>query len=599
MKYFEKANILPKNVLAGDSLEITVHIVLGREFSANNSRLVFDFPGYLGYTRPTCANPEDAGFVEVICSNPEIVYEKKCWNLNSDSFETSKTIFSNRMAQRFFVLDFLGGTSKAGDEIQVKWGFTRDGFGVGTKIGTIVPQPEFYNTVYLRYFKEKSQALPDYGRSFPGYERPVPDEEIGLKYRVFPREPEKMRLIRQEKENKLLVLDRFSNICIDIDAESLLEQNISAEKNTFGAFIIHDCPSVVTSKKHPLLQTPDMQNVYKGKNIYFGDLHTHSAFSNDCIERERMEITPDGYFAYARQAAALDFLAVTDHHVPWGSERRKIGQKNWDYTCEAVLKNNISGEFLAFAGFEGKDDRGDTAVVLGEPFSYNEINSPDMTDIKTLWEKFKDRNYITIPHLHNPGNLNEGQWYNCPYEGVETILEIYSCHGDFETLELSDAQSPLCEKRRADRNGRALLDMGYRYGLICNSDGHKGNPGKNGLTAVYAEELTNEAILDAIRHRHVYGTTNARIRLLFTVNGKLMGSFLKNEERKQVYLSVCGENRIKSVDIILDGCVAYRYLPNALNFEKELMLEGTHRYCYVRVTQVDNHKAYSSPIWFD
>lgn len=598
MKYLENAYITPEFVLAGDSLEMTIHITIGQDFTVSGSCIVFDLPGYLGYTRPTSSNPEDAGYVEVMCSNPDIFYEKKCWNINSEAYETPKTIFSNRMAQRYFVLEFHEGNAKAGDEIIIKWGFTRDGFGVGTKITTLVPNPEFYNNVYVRYFKDKNFALPDFGHSFPGHERPVPDEELELKYRVLPREPEKMRLIRQVNETKLLVLDRFSNISNVSDVKSLLEQDLQITQNRFGAFVIKDSPELLTSKKYPLLQAPDMKDVFGGKSIYFGDLHCHSAFSYDCIERERMEIVPHSYFEYARYAAALDFLAVTDHHIPWGPEQMKVSRANWESTCEATQRNNIPGEFLAFTGFEGKDDRSDATVILGEPFSYDEINNRDMTDFKTLWERFKGRNYITIPHLHNAGRLPEGQWYTCPYEGVETILEVYSCHGNFEALDLPEAQPPLCENRRADRSGRALLDMGYHYGLACNSDGHKGNPGNNGLTAVYAKELTNEAILDAIRHRHVYGTTNARIRLLFTINGQLMGSFINNTGCKNAFISVHGENRLKTVDIISDGQVIKRYLPDSNNFEKEFVLNECYKYCYIRVTQIDNHAAFSSPIWF-
>ena len=65
------------------------------------------------------------------------------------------------------------------------------------------------------------------------------------------------------------------------------------------------------------------------------------------------------------------------------------------------------------------------------------------------------------------------------------------------------------------------LGRGYRFGIIASSDNHAGMPGrsfangdrqfatnnKGGLAAVYAEELTREAIFRSLRSRRCYGTT--------------------------------------------------------------------------------------------
>ena len=45
----------------------------------------------------------------------------------------------------------------------------------------------------------------------------------------------------------------------------------------------------------------------------------------------------------------------------------------------------------------------------------------------------------------------------------------------------------------------------------------------------------------------MYGTTNARIRLIFTANGQWMGAVAKNTPTKLFYISVQGENRLKRI----------------------------------------------------
>lgn len=177
-------------------------------------------------------------------------------------------------------------------------------------------------------------------------------------------------------------------------------------------------------------------------------------------------------------------------------------------------------------------------------------------------------------------------------------MEIYSCHGSYESSRVLERHVPLCKKWRDDRTAQYFLNNGAVYGITCNSDGHKGNPGWNGLTAVYATELTGDAILEAIRNRHVYGTTNARIKLLFTVNDHLMGSILQDTPNKTFHIAVCGERSFKAVDLIHNGTVVKRFYPNNIQFQTEWEFrEEGKGYWYVRAIQIDNHIAYASPIW--
>ncbi len=96
-------------------------------------------------------------------------------------------------------------------------------------------------------------------------------------------------------------------------------------------------------------------------------------------------------------------------------------------------------------------------------------------------------------------------------------MEIHSAWGTFEWL-LADC-----------------FERGYRCGVVCNSDDHKGRPGAShpgaasfatygGLTCFLAEALTREALFDCIRRRHTYGTTGCRmgldVRAIFATSGR-------------------------------------------------------------------------------
>ena len=156
------------------------------------------------------------------------------------------------------------------------------------------------------------------------------------------------------------------------------------------------------------------------------------------------------------------------------------------------------------------------------------------------------------------------------------------------------------KKYRPDRNAEYFVREGHRYGFVCNSDGHKGNPGSNGLTAVYARELTRAAIFDALRRRQVYGTTNARIRLVFTIDGALMGSAIAAANTHCLKIAVAGDSELKAVDLFRNGRQHRRFRPDRTVYSVQLDIRGeVGASWYVRATQIDNHIAYSSPIWLE
>ncbi len=89
---------------------------------------------------------------------------------------------------------------------------------------------------------------------------------------------------------------------------------------------------------------------------------------------------------------------------------------------------------------------------------------------------------------------------------LETAVEVHSAWGTFEWI-LHDA-----------------FEKNYRVGVVANSDGHKGRPGacypgasffgsQGGLTCFLAERLDRDAIFEAMRRRHHYGTTGNRMIL--------------------------------------------------------------------------------------
>ncbi|MGC9347725.1 MAG: DUF3604 domain-containing protein [Anaerolineae bacterium] len=604
MPIFRDATLTPQRVLAGDSAEFIIRLTLGPDYTPDISRLIFDFPGTVGMSRPTRMHQESDGYVTARVSNPDVTYELGVWDMEIADFTSRERRSWRGMAARMVVLD-LGPGLGEGDTLELRWGATTGGYGPGAKVTTVVPRKDYRCTIHVRYFSDAEQGLPDFGRSFANYTRPVPAEVVALEFRVLPRAPHHLRLIRQTDRALLVPYDLFWNVAEVEDPTLWIVGEKPDRQNGFGVFE-YDTPYVsARSRGLPITETAAMNDVFEDYNLYWGDVHTHSAHSVDCVEREKMDMTPGDLMDAARQRAGLDFFAVTDHHQPWDIPRHRLPREAWEATIADLKEHHRPGTFVVLPGIEYRCPRGDTVVLFNWLPAYDEIDQRDWDDVRKLWAALQGRDLLTIPHFHNPGRLDAGEWWSpggaegTPEPAVEPVLEIFSCHGSYEREDALEHHIPLIKRSRPDRYGVHFLKEGYRYGFVCNSDGHKGHVGTNGLTAAFARTLTRDAILDAYRRRHVYGTTNARIRLLFTGNGHLMGDVVPNTPEKTLAIDVVGEAPLKKVDLFRDGDLHRRFVPEGKTFKAEVTVEDDAlSHWYVRATQLDNHIAWSSPIWY-
>jgi Protein of unknown function (DUF3604) len=596
LQLFKSATLTPEEILAGDSDEFVIKLIVGAGYTAGkSSRIIFDFSCTLGTSCPTRQVNEAAGYVEAYLDNPLASYELRCWDIDKQYFVDAEHP-PTREAMRMAVLD-IHGALQAGDVIELHWGETTGGFGPGTKASTVIPRSDYRPWIDIRYFDSPDKGLPDHGGELNGIKRPEPDGEVvRLEYTIKPRDLRRLRLIRNATRSLLVPLDRFGNIPVIDDVEALVSADSALVANKYGTFDA-DKNVTISSKITNYRENVSMEHVFEGMNIYWGDLHSHSKYSIDCARRSGMDMSPGDLMDFARHRSGLDFVALTDHHIPHADIIRHLGQEKWDATMGDCASRNQPGEFVVFPGFEFTDSFGDICLIFKDIPEYSQISDPKQANVSDFYRVMKD-NIMAIAHLHSPGHMPEGTWRE-GIDAISPVLEVYSDHGSYERQDIYENGRAYCKAFRADRNADYFLNNGYKYGFVANSDDHKGHIGVNGLTAVYAKELTREAIWEAYFKRQVYATTNARIRLLFTANGKMMGSELAEVGQKEFHVDVTGDNRLKKIELFRNCELFKIFIPDGNSFTTDFSVPSTGSdNWYVRVTQVDSHIAYSSPVWF-
>ena len=155
------------------------------------------------------------------------------------------------------------------------------------------------------------------------------------------------------------------------------------------------------------------------------------------------------------------------------------------------------------------------------------------------------------------------------------------------------------------------LDAGWHVLPTANSDTHSDDwiTGCDVRTVLLAEELTRDALLDAMRHSRGYATQDKNLEIRYTLDGQVMGSILAPKAGYRASIRIHdpdgAEDAVKLVEIVSDGgrVVASRTFNSAdVAWSATLSSPGA-RYFYVRVTTASDFwgergvTAWTAPVW--
>jgi len=337
------------------------------------------------------------------------------------------------------------------------------------------------------------------------------------------------------------------------------------------------------------------------RRLYWGEIHSHSTESDG-----RLPI--DFLYRYARDYAALDFASSGDHALANHPEK-------WETAKEYAARYHQPHRFVTLLGseFSWPAPYGDRNAY----FKTLDVPCLKSRRIEDVWDWVAGHGGMLIPHQLAAPAMAIDWGYHDPR--VERLVEVTSCHGNFEKPDVVHGFSPRHGIGKGLLSGGSYyqdaLARGYRLGVIGSSDAHDTHTGHTPygswrgtpLAAVWAGELTRESIFQAMWDRRCYATSGARIILETTVNGSPLGSEISRAEGStepvRVQVSVVGTAEISKVDVIRNNVDVHTVSPEseAVSFEFCDDLHDTplarEVYYYVRVTQSDGEMAWSSPVW--
>jgi len=454
-------------------------------------RVCFRFASDQG--RPQFDDPAGPGYCTVEASNGAVLQTR--WDPKANVRPWDRTLW----------IKVVRGFLQAGDTITIRFGVTDHG-GPGMRLQTFREESFEFRVLVDPIATFNFQALPvqptititpgapqRFVAVIPTLRRPGETFDLNIKAEDKWGNPSDQcdHILRLEAEGAVDGLPE--SVALLPGMFSLTVPGLRADTGGPIYILVKDEAGNLLARSNPLL-------IEESPLVHFwGDMHGQS-------EETIGTGSAREYFAFARDLAWLDACGHQGNDF-------QITDAFWEELDRVTAEFDEAGRFVTLPGYEWSGNTalgGDRNIyfptegrtIRRSSHALVEDRTTADTDCFTARELFaafeREREFDVVCYAHCGGRYADVGY---AHDGrFERSMEIHSSWGSFEWL-LQDA-----------------LKLGYRVGVVCNSDGHKGRPGASypgagkfgaigGLTCFSMPELSRQALLDAMRKRHHYGTT--------------------------------------------------------------------------------------------
>jgi hypothetical protein len=355
-------------------------------------------------------------------------------------------------------------------------------------------------------------------------------------------------------------------------------------------------------------------------NLFWGMFHGES-------ERWDAAEQIESCLRFFRDEKALQFYGISAFE-----SEEKTSNDLWKKISHHVAESNEDDRFSAFLGFQyvGEPKEEGLRQFIFSKDNKNLLRKKDgkSNSLKKIYKTVPAKEFIAIPAM----TIAKQTVYNFEEHEPEhePVVEIYNAWGSSECLSKEGNPYPVSGKALSESKEGSItnaLIKGCRFGFVAgglddrgiyeglyDSDQKQYTPG---LTAVFSKDQTRASIFDALRKRHCYATTGAKIILDFYIAGASMGSALTTKTKpglafnRHITSHIIGTAPLKEVQLIRNGKVIETFNAEGNELEisyddttpiEKIALPGTQApfvFYYLRIFQENGHTAWSSPIWVD
>jgi len=355
-------------------------------------------------------------------------------------------------------------------------------------------------------------------------------------------------------------------------------------------------------------------------NYYYGNLHSHSGYSDG--NKENTSLTPAADYAFAKDAQCMDFLGIAEHNHY--SSPANPGMLRSRYNPGIQQANTFTGSnpgFLALYGMEfGVISNGGHVVVYGidSLLGWETLNGSPNYDIFvgkfdysgtnglfSTVQRFRASN--AFAYLAHPDDNDYGNLLNTAYRPIADSALIGSAVENGPAYSEATNYSDYPSRLSYLQYYKGLLANGYHVGPIIDHDNHYltfGHTAKSRLV-VLSPSIGKADFLSAMRSRSFYTSHSCTAALDFIVSGASMGKEIQNTGAPAIVVSIedPAYSQAPSIRIykgINDGTQAVLVASgsgNTFSYTDNDLADGASAYYFADIS-IGGARTLSSPVWY-
>ncbi|ODG90469.1 hypothetical protein BED47_11360 [Gottfriedia luciferensis] len=355
---------------------------------------------------------------------------------------------------------------------------------------------------------------------------------------------------------------------------------------------------------------------FTGGNHYRGTTHNHTNISHDAAgtPEEALKAAEKyhyDFFAFSDHSHDIDANLVNKDTVDHKGFKERTGGTDWQLTKDLAKQYTKDGKFVVFPAFEMTSTTWGHSNVFGtENFIDRVVDGGAYQNLQKYygWVLTYDNIVAQFNHPKMSANAFDNFIpYNKNLDKLFTMLEVGNGSGKYSYANAEDSYY-------------GALDIGWHVAPTYGEDNHDATWGQTKKrTVIVAKDLSQDALLDAMKNRRVYMSEDPNFSLDVSASGFYMGSTVDTDtldfnisgkdpvleqasDPDYSYIKTASNDAIAKVELITNhGTVVDKYVPTndstSFNWKPSFTVVGGQQWFVVKVTQKDGDQIYSSPIW--
>jgi len=374
-------------------------------------------------------------------------------------------------------------------------------------------------------------------------------------------------------------------------------------------------------KTNNLLQGSATTTTISPLNYYFGNLHSHSAYSDGNQDDRSKDPTDD--YDFAKNAMCMDFLGISEHNHYTANNNPGMTEAEYQPGLLAAENyTNVHPGFLALYGMEwGTLTNGGHSLVYGidSLIGWETINGTPNYDIYVPKNDFtSSQGLFSVVNSFNAGNAFATLAHPSFNDFQNIANSFYNAAVDSAlvgiALESGPAFSPDTAYMAPGGNMEFLpyylqmLSQGYHVAPMIDHDNHNMTFGHTAQTrtVVISQSLSKADFMQAMRDMHFYATQSCDAHIAMDVYGQQMGSMMNHQFAPAINITVRDATNTTTPSIkLMYGKPGSGILPvqlatvsgNYLSYTDLNLSVNDTGYYYADVL-IGNKRMISAPVWY-